>query len=200
MKTLIKNRKTPADKELELISSKGQFNYRVKAFLCAAHSHCLNKTPEEVSKMHIERGRGVLQKEFAVPLNMVIAEFPITFQKFVMAKSVRKSKNKEDKDRDSYGDFAKYLFNRLYYMYYQRVGDKGVLQISCEHPISQPKNSEYFQYYQEYLKELQSVGNSPLSIALLDLDNLKNTIACMQTILTQALHAANSTTNKLLEK
>lgn len=200
MKTLIKDKKTPADNELELISPKGQFNFRVKAFLCAAHSHCLKKTPEEIAEMHLKRGRGVLQKEFALPLNMVISEFPITFQKFVLAKSIRKKKNKEEKERDSYGDFAKYLFNRLYYMYYQRIGDKGVLQVSGEHPISQPAGSEYNQHYQGYLQSLKTVGDSPLSIALLDLENLQNTISCMQTVLTQTLHAANSATNRLLEK
>jgi hypothetical protein len=183
---------TPADKELDLIDRNGNFNVKIKAYLCAAHSHCTGLSPQELADLYKERGWGLGQNEYHDTVNMVIAKFPITFQSYLRSKTHKKKKDGTLKEVNGHMEFTKYLYNRLYYMYYKkRMGD-GKFCISSEHPLSQKEGSDYREYYNRYVEEFSHIGTSPKDKAVKELKQMRSVMLGMATTYQQALHAIDS--------
>ena len=147
-----------AHQEIHLISSEGRWNPRIKAYIVAAHRHSMNMTPEKIVELYRERGVGLQQDEFFIPFYATVNKFPMTFEKFLFDGSRKKSFACA---KDTY---VSYLYNRLYYAYYGRIGKSGSkreFKISAEHPESHTEGAlrEWYEFYVDEFNKKSAVDS-----------------------------------------
>ena len=120
-KNLVSMEMMPSSENLDLISSSGRWNPRIKSYLIVAHQVHMGITPENIVALYQKRGKGLQQNEFFAPFQKTIRKFPLTFEKFLIDGT-----NSKKEYKHAHQEFANYMYNRLYYAYYQRVSKKLV--------------------------------------------------------------------------